>query len=412
LSAEFTKAQDNLALLIRSMPALKAAGIDAGAAVAHALAKMIDGAKSQAEVDAIIDRVKALGDAGQLTGQQVGGAFDLANEKARQLKASAEDATPGIQSLGEAARKAGVDFEQLTTGVSKSFKDSVTQIHDLGVEVGKAGISAEKASPFLAAALDQRIAAAKTKEEVALLRTETEKLGAAGKLTGKDYSEALDKIKKKAEELSPVLKQAQEDAKRLGIELKDNVQKGAEGGVEGAIRAYERLKSSGKASAGETQTAFVNMANEIIKANGGIVPEWVKVEAATRGAKIAVDEYGKATVAAASVATEALNKLASGIENAATKAHNAATQSVLDTNKYGKNGVALDSSGNALVINGQVQVPDGAVFDKAAFDRAQRASAQSGLAAPNPADYFVQPSPGPWGRTVVSSKRRPMQRPR
>lgn len=395
LSAEFTKAQDNLSVLIRSMPALKAAGIDAGGAVAQAISKMIDGAKSQAEIDAIKTRLEAMGKKGQLSGAQVAGGLKEAADKAVELKQKLEDATPGIQSLGEAARKAGVDIGELTTGVSKSFKDSVQQISDLRTELEKAGTSAQKASPLLAAALDQRIAAAKTKEEVELLRIETEKLGASGKLAGTDYTNALDKIKAKAQELSPALKQAQEDAKRLGLQLKDNVQKGAESGVEGAIRAYERLKSGGKASAGETQTAFVNMANEIIKANGGIVPEWVKVEAATRGAKIAVDEYGRATVSAAAVAGEALNKLAAGIENSALKKRNESVKSVLGQNEYDKEGFALDAQGNRLTVGGQVKVPEGAQFDQAAFLRAERAAVLSGLKSPNPQDYFTQPGPKP-----------------
>ncbi len=51
------------------------------------------------------------------------------------------------------------------------------------------------------------------------------------------------------------------------------------------------------------------MANESIKANDGVVLDWVKVEAATRGAKIAVDEYGQAVVSASNTATSSLGQV-------------------------------------------------------------------------------------------------------
>ena len=85
--------------------------------------------------------------------------------------------------------------------------------------------------------------------------------------------------------------------------------------------------------------------------------------------------------------------------DAAIKARKNADLSILGSNKYDKEKFALDSSGNRFTVNGQVNVPDGAVFDQAAFGRAQHASALSGNAAPNPADYFKQPAAGLLGGT-------------
>ena len=61
MSAEFIKADDNLAVLIRSMPALARAGVDASAVVAQALSKMVDTAKSQAELQRVLPAISALG---------------------------------------------------------------------------------------------------------------------------------------------------------------------------------------------------------------------------------------------------------------------------------------------------------------------------------------------------------------
>jgi len=395
----FQEALENLSILIRTLPQLAAAGIDTGALVAQALSKMIDGAKNQAELDIVIGRLNVLGKQGVVGPNAVADAMKQAAAKATELKQRVEDATPGIQSLGEAARKAGVDIGELTTGISKDFKDSVASIDALAQQIEKAGISAERASPLLAKALDQRIAAAQTKEEVQLLREETEKLHDAGKLLGIDYSAALDQIKAKAEALSPALRQAQADAKRLGVELKDGVEQGAKGGVEGAITAYERLKSSGKASSEELKTAFVNMANELIKANGGVVSEWLKVEAATRGATIAVDEFGNATVSSVGKANEAVKNLVgslSSVSDAAEKAREAAMAAANANNATNQIGNGTNGGFGTLAnSDGQLNVPEGSSFDEARYERDMAAYFKTGGSSaphfkpPNPQDYVT-----------------------
>lgn len=123
--------------------------------------------------------------------------------------------------------------------------------------------------------------------------------------------------------LSPALQQAAADAKVLGVTL-EKLGPSASAGAQAALQAYERLKLGGVATAHELSEAFASAANKAIAAAGGIVPEWVKVEAATRGATIAVDAYGKATVTTAAAATESLNQLANVFGDVATKAHNAA----------------------------------------------------------------------------------------
>lgn len=58
-----------------------------------------------------------------------------------------------------------------------------------------------------------------------------------------------------------------------------------------------------------------------------------------------------------------------------------------------KDGFSLDSNGSRINIPLMGDVPDGMVFDKAAFDRATLQSALSGLAAPDP-KKFVHPAGG------------------
>ncbi len=106
MSQGFKNSQDNLSILIRQLPELKAVGVDTGAAVGQALSKMIDGAKNKAEVDAVVERVKTLRK--ELGDKIADGLLDQAKEKADALKDAVENATPGINSVREAMRLLGV----------------------------------------------------------------------------------------------------------------------------------------------------------------------------------------------------------------------------------------------------------------------------------------------------------------
>ena len=210
---------------------------------------------------------------------------------------------------------------------------------------------------------------------------------------------------------------ATQDAQRLGITLENAVPGAAARGVEASLRAFERLKSGGIATAGEVNRAFLNLAAQATAAAGGIVPEWVKVEAQFRNAVVELDEFGKGAVRAAAAGEQAGQTISRAFDQvagsltvaaekldvfsaAAIKARNEGESlSTLGSNKYDKDGIALDSTGKPLVATGQVNVPQGAVFDQAAFDRAQRSANLSGLKPPNPADYYVQPSPSLRGYT-------------
>ena len=103
---EFVQANEKMRMLILSLPALKAAGVDTGQVVGEALAKMVDGAKNQAELDAIRTRVVALRK--ELGTPVADGLLEQAAEKARALKNAVADAKPGIQDVAEAMRKLGV----------------------------------------------------------------------------------------------------------------------------------------------------------------------------------------------------------------------------------------------------------------------------------------------------------------
>lgn len=366
MSDSFIKAAGSLSLIAQGLPQLKRDGVDTFSLVGDALQKMLAAAKNQQDLDALGQRVRTMGADAGWSKREMDAFFDL-------IKAKSAEVNPRLRDLGIAAQKAGVEAGLLTTGIRKGFDDSLQPIKDLSKEIEKSGISAEKASPILAAALNKRIEAAQTREELELVGAEVIRLRDKFQLTGRDADDALTKTKEKIEALSPALEAAQRDAALLGVRLSGGVGKG----VEESLRAYERLKSGGKATADELQQAFVNLANTAIKANGGIVPEWVKAEAAARGVVIAVDDVGRASVTAGRAGADAARAMSAGfgalagevanvaaqmdsISAAARKARNESDLSLYTKGgaRYDANGFSKDSAGNTIAGGGQLKPPD------------------------------------------------------
>ena len=126
----FKDADEQMRLLILSLPALKAAGVDTGEVVAQAFSKMIDGAKNKAEVDAVIVRIEALR---KVLGDKVAdGLLDQATQKATALKEAMDKAKPGINSVAEAMKLLGVVSDQSLKDVATKSKTAFEAMRDSG----------------------------------------------------------------------------------------------------------------------------------------------------------------------------------------------------------------------------------------------------------------------------------------
>jgi len=256
----------------------------------------------------------------------------------------------------EQSLKVGVDLRELQTGISDDYFKQVGAINGVITTLKALGVSAEKASPQLSAALDKQIEAAKTKEELEFLKAEVLRARDAFLLLGPDAERELLRIKSRVIELSPAMSQAAKDARLLGVELKDKIGGGADAGVKASLEAYERLKVGGQATEREVGQAFVNLATKAIDANRGIVPEWVKVEAAIRGATIQIDENGKATVQAADLTLKNTKQMAAGFDHvadSAQKATDAALRygSALKSTQYDAEKFTLGADGQRLTAS-------------------------------------------------------------
>uniref|UniRef100_UPI002DD6B0C9 tape measure protein n=1 Tax=Pseudorhodoferax sp. TaxID=1993553 RepID=UPI002DD6B0C9 len=271
-SAASTSAINDVDQLAASIDRLGLRGNAAANAMAASLGKAVSTAATTQAVDAVIQRYEALGAQGLITGDQL-------REGLEKARAKVDELTPGITGLREAAKAAGVDFQALQTGVSTGFEAGLRNVSALATEIGRAGIAAERAGPELLRAFDQQLAAARTTQEASALQQRIEEIIARSPELAGALGGALDAARSKAAALTPEMQRVAAAAKLLGVDLAANVQQG----VGASIQAYELLKASGKASAEQVSAAFVKVANDATRAAGGIVPEWVKVEAGMRG---------------------------------------------------------------------------------------------------------------------------------
>lgn len=356
--------------------------------------------------------LNALGKTGKLTADEIKKAFegalsgkDLAifeaNARAAfsRIKDSSDILKRALDAIAdESLRRVGTSVLEITTGFSSAMNSAINDtdrlqdtLKELGVESRQAGVLLAKSfdkqielantrvaidsviermqvlsetgdaigpvfEKSFAAAIDKAIQLADTADDLKRVEDQIRSIIAANPKLAESFQQSFDTIKKKIAELSPQMKQLAADAKLLGVSVAAASNE-VKASIEDQIRAYERLKASGKATANEVKEAFVALAKRAIEANQGIVPEWVKVEAAIRGVEIGVDNAGKATAEFAEKSRGALRGVREEAEKTAaslSSVYEAETKARADkiaANRlqgatYDKEGWATDSKGN------------------------------------------------------------------
>lgn len=163
----YKKTRDELSLILRQLPELKAAGVDTGMALTQAFANMINGAKSQQELDDIKHRITNLKK--ELGTAITNGLLDQAAEQAKKLKQALEDTTPGIQSVTEAFRSLGITTDAALQETAAKTRKAYEAIRDSGTASARELAQAyKKAAADAAATGDVTIKAWADGEERAL----------------------------------------------------------------------------------------------------------------------------------------------------------------------------------------------------------------------------------------------------
>jgi hypothetical protein len=362
-----------LTVLITDLPNLAKEGINTGAVVGKAIAGMIDGAKSQAEINIIKTRLVELGQRGYQTGEQVADGMKVAADKGQKLKNDIATWGLGFADVGKAAGKAGVDIGELTSGVSKGFKDSVTDVDNLANSIKKGmegaassgtisingvtstiktmGVAGETAQTQLAKALDQRLSSAKTEQEVGLVTAEFKKLGAEGLLTGDKLKEGLQKAQDKLDQIKPGINSLTEAFHQLGLKTPEELNKIAKANE----AAWDKVSKDTRVSTADLQTAFKTYADSAMAANGGVATRTLDAKAAMLGLQITTDATGKSIVQAMDSGAKSVDGVAKSTQEATgymdvfTRAAKEATAALEEKNAATEKGIAAQEKANDLV---------------------------------------------------------------
>ncbi len=298
-----------LDVLIKTFPNLKAAGIDAGSVVGESIKKMIDSAKSQAELDIIKAKLKELGQRGYQTGEEVAAGMKLATDKGEDLKQQLAKWGLGFADVAKAAAKAGVDINELTKGLDNKFKDSIKSVNDLADALYKTGNYSAQAKEQLTKALDQRLAAADTVKEVELVIQAYQRLGNRGQITGDELTKGLGKAQDKLDAMREGINSLREAYHQLGLKTPEELQKIADANAQ----AWDKVKNDARVSTADLQKAFQQYADSAIAAAGNVegaqyqmTKSVLESEAATKGLSVTFDETGKAIVKAMDSGSKAI----------------------------------------------------------------------------------------------------------
>ncbi|MFC7459796.1 tape measure protein [Hydrogenophaga defluvii] len=256
-------------------------------------------------------------------------------------------------SLRTAIDRTGLDFNRISTGMSKASVSALNDIDTLIEGMDKMRAQGIDVGKVLEASISNGIKTAQSQKELEALRDRVKEV--RDQLGDKVADSFLKQIEGELQKLDPKFKELQESFARLGIKMRDD----SEATASQLRRDYEKAAYSGKASAEELTKAWIKMAETQIRENGGVVSDLLRTEAAARGLAISFDDVGRASITAATSAAQGwvnTNKTLAETETYLDRIakRNADVKSQLQGTAYNAEGFALDSSGGVL----QMAMPD------------------------------------------------------
>lgn len=228
--------------------------------------------------------------------------------------------------LREAIKRAGLDFNLISGGMSKAAKSSINDAQLLIDNIDRVKQSGADVGIVLSASLQKAIKSADTQAALDEVKKKVDDVkGVLGEQVTKGL---LDQATEKSKELKnalldikPGINDATEAMRLLGVVSDESLKNTATKSQE----AYQVMQEAGTASAREMGLAFQKAASDAIAANNGIAPAWVTAQAEVRGYTVAVDESGKSTVKAADDGARAMAGLANSAGNASNKVRDIGT---------------------------------------------------------------------------------------
>lgn len=156
MSAKFTEASAALGVVVGQFDRLSAGGVNAGAAVEQAVTAAIKAAANPVELDTLAATVRRLGEEGKFAETAVTAALAA-------IRAKADEATPGINSVTEAFKELGVVSDEVLRESAQRAKSAFDQISASGTASARELQLAYKAYAERAIAANRGVADAAVK---------------------------------------------------------------------------------------------------------------------------------------------------------------------------------------------------------------------------------------------------------
>lgn len=205
MSSGFENARASLGVLLRDFDVLKAQGVDTSTVLAQALSKMLEEAKNQTDIDALVQKVKEL--RGDLGSKVADGLLQQAAEQADKLKDKLDDAKVGVNSVREAMRTLGITSDAEFKKTAQTAKAAYDVIANSGKASQRELAEAWKQMAEAAIQANGGVADATIQGQAKVhgYAIEVDKAGKAAIRTLQDVQDAKEKAegKKKEEQQGP-----------------------------------------------------------------------------------------------------------------------------------------------------------------------------------------------------------------
>lgn len=222
------------------------------------------------------------------------------------LKGSFTNSVVASDQFGQSLKMLGLDAEQVVSGMDADFKIIIKTLQELAD-------SGRLTGDILREALQNAIKTADSQVELKALSELIIKLGKDGKLAGGEMTLALDAVKTKLLEIAAATDPVAQAFARLGITSATALKQAAQE----AQDAFNIIKTSATATAGDVNAAFAAMAAKVLEAGDAAGPVGLAMAEASLRAKAATEEQ-----------QQALEALIAKYEDSGTAATSAAVEQV------------------------------------------------------------------------------------
>ncbi|WP_225761660.1 tape measure protein [Acinetobacter sp. Marseille-P8610] len=285
VSDGFTAKKSSLDDFAKNLESLGATGQQAADLTYKAWQKWLSEAKSLAEVDAAIAKLKELAAQGKITGEQLKVGIDLA-------KASAKDLSPELDAAREAGKALGIDIDKTANIMSQGFGQGSASLDTLKQKLEEAGITGKDASNTLYQGWQAWLDKADSQVEIDAAKVKFKEFEKQGVISTKQVEMGMFAIKQATAKLPDDLDEVGKAFERLGVKTKEQLKLAADS----AIADFNTMKASGQATSEGLKQAYERVMQAAAASGDQAVIANAKAQGASVGLQAQIDATGKSSV--------------------------------------------------------------------------------------------------------------------